>query len=53
LERYNSVSRAAKLIGSALVHHQGQPISQHANAGLNRRREVGVLLEDGSPCVVV
>ena len=40
LERYDRISRAAKLVGSARVHHQGEPINQQTKAGFNRRPEV-------------
>jgi hypothetical protein len=39
-QRNDSISRAAKLIGSALVHHHIDPINQHTKAGFNRRVEV-------------
>ena len=34
------ISRAPKLIGSALIHHHGAPINHDTNAGLSRRPEV-------------
>jgi len=50
LERHDSIASAAKLIRSALVHHQGQPMSQHTKAGFNRRRsEVSTSVFDNSP----
>ena len=49
LQRYDSISRAAKGIGSILVHHHGHPSSHEANAGFNRRGEVGPALEDSGP----
>lgn len=49
LESHDSISSRAKLIGSALVHHHGQPINQQTKAGFNRRREVGRVGKDASP----
>jgi hypothetical protein len=53
LERYDSISAASQPIGPVLVHPLGHPINHSTNIGFNRRREVGVVFEDGSPCVVV
>jgi hypothetical protein len=41
LKRHDAIARAAEGVGSGCVHHTGQPINQHTNAGFNRWREVG------------
>jgi hypothetical protein len=49
LQRHDSVSAAAELIGTGLVQCAGQPISQHTKAGFNRRRKVGASGDDAGP----
>ena len=39
LERHDAIARASQAVGAMLVHPIGQPISQSANSGFNRRRE--------------
>ena len=40
LQRYNAISDLTQLVSAGLVHQIGHPISQHANAGFNRRGKV-------------
>jgi hypothetical protein len=53
LEHHDRVSRAAELIGSALIQNHGYPINHESNAGFNRRGEVGCDAESSSPSPLI
>lgn len=49
LQRYDAIADLAQLVSAGFVHQTGQPISQHANAGFNRRGKVRPVGDNGRP----
>lgn len=49
LQRYDAISNLTQLVSAGFVHQIGHPISQHANAGFNRRGKVRSVGDNGLP----
>ena len=52
LQRYDAISNLTQLVSAGFVHQIGHPISQHPNAGLNRRGKVRSVGDNGRPSMV-